>query len=205
MDDPNQITIKAYNQEASKYISETPHTHQPHHKSMLEWIDTALTDLPGHKVLEIGSATSRDATYIRSKGFSVTTSDATSEFVRLLREKGEDTLLLNALTDPLPEGYSLIFANAVAPHFTTPDLLKFLTKANGALQPGSRLAFNLKTGSGEDWVNEKRMEKRYIHYWQPDDIKQLLSEQNFKIIFFDSDATGDLPTHHWINIVVEKQ
>lgn len=205
MTSPNDKTIGVYDKEASAYISKTPPTHQHYHKSMLTWIDMALAHLSGDKVLEVGSATLRDATYIRSKGFIVTTSDASTEFVRLLREQGEKPLLLNVLSDPIPTGYNLIFANAVAPHFTASDLSRFLKKAHGTLPPHGRIAFNLKAGTGEEWVNEKLTARRFIHYWQPDDVKHFLLTQNmFKIIFFETNAKGDLPTHHWINIVVEK-
>ncbi len=205
MIEPNQATIKAYNHEASTYIAKTPHDYQTYHRPMLNWIDTALSELRGKKVLEIGSATPRDASYMRSKGYTVQTSDASEGFVASLRSQGEPAILLNALTDTLPEGYDLIFANAVAPHFTPSDLNKFLEKSLTALPSGGRLAFNLKIGSGDDWINEKLTEKRFIHYWQPEDIHKALTDLACSVIFFDANASGDFPNHHWANIVIEKQ
>lgn len=204
MIEPNQATIEAYNHEASTYITKTPHDYQPYHQPMLNWIDTALTDLRGNDILEIGSATPRDANYIRSKGYSVQTSDASEKFVGSLKASGEPALLLNALTDTIPEGYDLIFANAVAPHFTPSNLIRFLRKTLSALPSEGRLAFNLKIGSGDDWINEKLTAKRFIHYWMPEDVKRTLVGFDCKVIFFDANASGDFPNHHWINIVIEK-
>lgn len=204
MMEPNKATIDAYNHEASTYITKTPHHYQTYHKPMLNWIDAALSQLGGREVLEIGSATPRDATYIRHKGYAVQTSDASEKFVDSLQSQGESAILLNALTDTIPSGYDLIFANAVAPHFTPSNLIKFLEKSFSALSAGGRLAFNLKIGSGDAWINEKLTAKRFIHYWQPEEIKEILTGIDCKVIFFDANASGDFPNHHWVNIVIEK-
>ena len=202
--EPNQITIHAYDQGVRNYILNTPNTHQSYHQPMLRWIDAAVADLSGKKVLEIGSATPRDATYIRKRGFEVQTSDASEGFVQYLRGLGDNTILLNVLTDPIPTGYDLIFANAVASHFTQTDMVKFLDKATASLQPASRLAFNVKLGTGEAWINEKIPVRRFIHFWQPEDIRSLLDARKLKVIFFESNVAGDIPSHRWINIIVQK-
>jgi SAM-dependent methyltransferase len=205
MIEPNQATIEAYNSEINAYINKTPSEYRSYHRPMLNWMDTALEGLHGITVLEVGSATPRDARYIRSKGYSVQTSDASERFVRSLKEIGEPAILFNVLTDPIPGRYDLIFANAVAPHFTRPDLIRFLDKVDSSLTPSSRLAFNLKIGDGEAWINEKFTSKRFIQYWHPDEIRDILAEYDFKTIFFESDVSGDLPNHHWMNIVLEKE
>lgn len=205
MNEQNKITIDAYNEEVQAYILQTPSDYQEYHRPMLNWIEAALLDLPlNSRVLEIGSATPRDATFMRSKGYHVQTSDGTAAFVDNLRAKGEDAIKLNVLTDPIPGNYSLIFANAVAPHFTLENMQTFIKKTEESLDTGGRLAFNIKQGLGDQWIDEKFDHKRFIKYWQPEDIRNLLLDHKFKIIFFDSSAPGDLPTHHWCNIVVEK-
>lgn len=205
MSDSNKATIEAYNNEVDTYILRTPHEYQDYHKPMLDWINAALENLEGVNVFEIGSATPRDATYMRSKGFTVQTSDVSERFVQALNQSGEKAILFDALEDDLPSGYSLVFANAVAPHFTPEDLKLFLAKMSSTLSEGQRLAFNLKIGDGESWINEKLINKRFIHYWQPEDIKQLLADYaDLKVIFFDADVKGDLPNHLWVNMVLQK-
>lgn len=204
MIEPNQATIAAYDSEIETYIKKTPSSYRSYHQSMLNWIDAALDNVQGDEVLEVGSATPRDARYIRSKGFIVQTSDASIQFVHSLRHNGEKAILFNALTDQVPGKYDLIIANAVAPHFTRENLIHFLDKMSASLTTGGRLAFNLKRGDGEAWINEKLLKKRFVQYWHPDDIRVLLENYSFKTIFFDTNAAGDSPNHHWINIVLEK-
>lgn len=201
----NQLTIQAYNEEIDTYIKVTPSVYQPSHAPMLSWIASALNGLAKDcVVLEIGSATPRDASYIRSKGYRVQTSDATISFVEYLNKNGENAILFNALEDPIPDGYTLFFANAVVPHFTSEDTTNFLQKMFASLPEGGRVAFNVKIGQGDDWINEKLSHKRYIHYWQPDEIKNVILNTGFKIRFFDENIAGDLPNHRWVNIVIEK-
>lgn len=202
---PNYTTIGAYNRKVDAYISTTPKTYQPHHASMLKWIDNALQQIPpAGFILEIGSGTLRDASYMRSKGYSVQCSDASIGFVEYLRNQGDNAILLDLLNDPILDPFDLVFANAVAPHFTDSDVIKAIKNTYSALPQGGVLAFNLKRGYGDAWVTEKIGEKRYMNYWQPDEIELLIKEQGFHITFMDDHAAGDLPTHTWINIVAKK-
>lgn len=201
----NQQTIAAYNHDSELYITNTPPTHQEYHKNMLKWIDTALEGLPKEsRVFEIGSATPRDASYIRSKGYFVQTSDASVKLVDYLKSKGESSIVFDALTDNFPEGYDLFFANAVVPHFTPEDVTDFLRKLESVLSKGGRVAFNIKTGTGDSWINEKLEQKRFTHYWQLKDIEALIEKFHFTKLLVQTGAPGDFPTHSWINLVLQK-
>jgi len=205
MKNPNQTTIDAYNQQVQAYIDKTPRAHQESHKPMLRWIDAALNAIPSNgRILEVGSATPRDANYIRSKGYEVQCSDAPEEFVIRLKQQGEDAIQLNILTDEIQGHYDMIFANAVAPHFTVDDVNLFLDKIHTHLPKDGLLVFNVKQGDSEEWVNEKFDSKRYIHYWMPKDIKEVTVAHGFKILFIETDVVGDLPNHRWTNIVAQK-
>jgi hypothetical protein len=202
---PNKLTLQAYNDAADIYAEVTPPAYTPSHQPMLNWINTSLSGLaPTARVLEVGSATLRDATYIRSKGYFVQTSDAPAAFVENLRKNDPNAIQLNILTDPIPANFDLIFANAVIPHFTEDDMKLFLDKVEQALNKGQRLAFSAKQGQGDSWIHEKFDNKRYIHYWIPESLRNLLLSHHFNIIFFDTGIAGDLPTHTWINVAVEK-
>lgn len=201
----NQRTIQAYEKEAEVYIKNTPSSYQRHHKQMLSWMDALARGKEGRRLLEVGSATNRDATYLREKGLIVQTSDASIPFIDNLKKQGESPLFLDASHNPLPDGFDVIFANAVFPHFTYSGLYDFIIRTSQYFPLGGRLGFNLKMGLGEGWVLEKIGLERFIRYWQPQDIIHLLQSNGFVITFFESNVSGDLPSHLWINIVVEKR
>lgn len=204
--DPNQKTLRAYNRDILNYLKYTPRTFENVKDEMVTWIDSTLDHLETYSshILEIGSATPRDATYMRSKGFSVQCSDASRGFVDYLRKCGEDALLLNVLTDQIPKGlYDMVFANAVVSHFTKEDLRFALKNIYNALPEKGVFAFSAKEGDGETWVAEKSISERFIHYWQIENLTSAVEEIGYRVVFINTNA-GDLPHHRWINIVAQK-
>lgn len=204
-EDPNSLTIQTYNQHVEAYTKTTPSKTEQSDPVMLQWIDASLQLVPSDgTILEIGSAMPRDARYIRSKGFAVTCSDASIGFVESLCEQNEPALLFNAITDPFPGRYHMIFANAVVPHFTLDDFEKVLSKVHSALYRHGIFSFSAKQGVGETWVEEKFEGKRFVRYWQLNALTELLDKHGFEIVF-TSQNIGNLPQHVWINIVARKQ
>jgi SAM-dependent methyltransferase len=204
--DPNKITIQAYNKQANTYIESTPDQYNGSRESLRHWIDEILEWVrPRGSVLEIGSATPRDAKYMRSKGFNVQCSDATPNFVAHLKRMGETPLQLDVTEDPIPnKEYDLIFANAVFPHLTYKSARKALMNISQGLKSEGILAFNVKQGDGDEWINEKFNEKRYIHYWQPHEIYELVKASGFEVITINDGIEGEFPTHIWTRIIAQK-
>jgi len=200
---PNELTIAAYDRNVQSYLDHTSQAYKPH-SHLQAWIDAALSRLaPQSSVLEVGSATPRDARYIRSHGFTVQCSDATPHFVEYLKAQGEPAFILNLLTDPLPPGYDMIFANAVIQHFTREDLPAIFQKIHTALGDRALFAFSTKTGSGETWVTEKFEDERYICFWQPDELEALTRQTGFEIVYAET-ALGDCSDYDWRMIVAQK-
>jgi SAM-dependent methyltransferase len=204
--DVNKLTIQAYNNQANTYIESTPEQYNGSRQSLRDWIDEILAYVrPQGSVLEIGSATPRDARYIRSKGFEVQCSDATPNFVAHLKDMGETPLLLDVTNDPIPhDSYDLIFANAVFPHLNYEAAQRALTNISQGLKSEGILAFNVKQGDGDEWINEKFNDKRFIHYWQPHEIYEAVSKCGFDVITIDDGIEGERPTHIWTRIIAQK-
>lgn len=206
IEDPNEITLSVYNQQTAEYIIKTPPDHNsPSHQWLKRWIGVVLSHVRQQgKILEIGSATPRDARYIRGYGFSVQCSDAAEGFLRYLADEGERPLRINVFKDRIQEKYDLIFTNAALPHLTDWQLQLALDNMHQALNRDGIIAFNVKEGDGEAWINEKFKEERYINYWQVPSIRRVVEEHKFHIISIDSKIRGDLPTHLWIHIIARK-
>jgi SAM-dependent methyltransferase len=162
---------------------------------LIKWLDASLEGLAFQaRILEIGSSSGRDATYIRARGYKVTCSDALSGFVDHLKQQGHDALQLNLLTDPIAQIYDLIIAAAVLVHFTRAETEDALTKIFNALSDQGRLSLTLKIGIGEEWAakNRRDMPPRYFSYWQEDDIRLILAQVGFRKIYIEHSLT---PVH----------
>jgi len=200
----NQRTIESYNKHAEEYILHTPRAVEEHKPEMREWIDNALLSIPPiGKIFEIGSATTRDADYMRRKGYNVTCSDAAVGFLDTMKRQGEVALFFNVLEDEFPRQYDMIYANGVVSHFTPAELVRVLKNIDRGLTPRGIFAFSIKYGTGEEWIEEKFDDKRFTHYWNLEDIFDLLKKEGLEVIF-DNNNIGAFPSHRWLNIVCRK-
>ena len=203
---PNDLTLQAYDKNIDSFLHRTPAAYGAPHIALKRWIDTALSYAkPQGSVLEIGSATPRDAMYIRSHGLTVQCSDAAHGFVKHLQSEGEPAIQLNIIEDTAQKTYDVVFANAVFPHFTIQDTEKALGNIRKCLNPGGILAFNVKQGEGDEWVNEKMHDQRYIHYWQPYEIYEKVINAGYEIIQLEDGIEGDMPTHIWTRVIAQKK
>jgi SAM-dependent methyltransferase len=174
MSEANAETLRSYESHIQRYIDGTP-------PDIPEaWLDTALDGLDTRaRILEIGSAYGRDATYIQSRGFGVECTDAAPGFVRELLGRGFKARLFNLLTDRVEPVYDLILANAVFLHFERARLPDIFRKMRAGLKTGGRLAFSLKDGDGEGWSDEKIGAPRYFCYWRATQLPPLLQEAGY--------------------------
>jgi 2-polyprenyl-3-methyl-5-hydroxy-6-metoxy-1,4-benzoquinol methylase len=198
MNDSNSKTLLSYNEHVREYVDGTL---QIVTGAAKDWIDAAIDNLPLQaKILELGSAFGRDATYIASKGFAVECTDATEGFVSLLQTKGFNARLLNVLSDDLTDKYDLIFANAVMLHFTQSEFSFVLKKLFHSLNKGGRFAFSLKRGKGESWSNEKLGAPRFFCYWEKANLEPLIIEAGFVSWTIDEAVTQRVHAE-WLFII----
>ncbi|PID31905.1 hypothetical protein CR970_03445 [Candidatus Saccharibacteria bacterium] len=204
--DSNDKTLASYNSEYKTYIQNTPQTFVDHYTGMKRWMDALIAALPENgKILEIGSATLRDATYFRSQGCRIQCSDGCKSFVDDLKDKGEPAILLNALTDPIPEGYAAIYLNGVFPHFNADEAKLFLEKCRKSLPGKGLLAFSAKMGEGQNWIVEKISSPRFAHYWDYDELENLLATIGFEVDFKEDGLPADVPDVRWMTIIARKK
>jgi SAM-dependent methyltransferase len=173
----NARTLLSYDERVEAYVDGTS---QEVTGPAKDWLDEALQGLSQTaRLLELGSAFGRDATYIQSLGYCLDCTDAVPGFVELLRQRGFSARLLNLLTDELVGPYDLIIANAVLLHFNYLEFSQVLVKIKSALGHGGRFAFSLKAGQGEGWSTEKIGAPRYFCYWTPEALEPHLAAAGF--------------------------
>ena len=134
MEETNKQTLDAYESGVQQYIQHTPNSRG----AVVEhWINVSLEGVHKEsKILEIGSAFGRDASYIESRGYHVDKTDATSSFVDILKEKDPSSRLLNIVTDEIDDTYDLVIANAVLLHMNNDETKLVIDKVHRALNAG---------------------------------------------------------------------
>jgi SAM-dependent methyltransferase len=197
------ITIDTYNTHVQRYVDKTPGVVSGNVRT---WVDASLGYLAADaEILEIGSASGRDADYIESKGYKVRRSDAAIGFVELLRNQGHsDTRLLNVLTDELGGPYDMVFADAVLLHFTVEEATIVLQKVRSSLKPAGIFSFRLKRGDGSEWSNEGLGAPRFFQYWQPDTLESLLRANEFDVLSLE-DRPSTFNTYSWLQVIARPE
>lgn len=197
----NARTIDSYRRRYQRYIDGTAHEVDGPFK---DWLDRAVAGLPKDaRILEFGSAFGRDASYLQSLGYRVDCTDATAEFVAVLRSKGLDARVLNAITDDLPRDVDLVVANAVLLHFTRAEAADVTGKVYRSLTPGGTFAFTVKRGEGEEWSEHKLGAPRFFCYWTPPPLRDMLTGAGFAEVAIDPGGQ-DMGGRQFLQVIARK-
>ncbi len=197
--DSNARTLDSYEAAAALYAA--AYVSAP--ERLLEWMDRLAERLgEGARVLEIGSATGRDAEHLERRGLRVRRTDATEAFVSELRSRGLDAERLNVLTDDLRGPWDCIYANAVFLHLSPEQLERVLARTAAAVSPGGVLAFTVKEGDGAAWSSHKLGRPRHFTYWREGPLRELIRASPWEL------ESLELQTGHrddWIQCVCCKR
>jgi SAM-dependent methyltransferase len=197
----NARTISAYDQHAQRYIDRTAREVAGASK---DWLDRALAGVAcDARILELGSASGRDAAYLQGLGYRVRCTDATPAFVAALRSRGIAASALNAITDDLPDGLDVVLANAVLLHFTRPEFAAVADKVRRALRPGGRFACTLKLGDGQEWSSDKLDAPRFFCYWREQRLRDALGAAGFTDIDI-REAPGRAGDKDWLHVLATR-
>lgn len=186
--DNQEITLATYERGVLDYASRTKSEVTDEIK---RYLDSILEHVPKTAaILEIGSATGRDADYIESLGYKIDRSDVVDGFIELQQKAGHAVHKFNVLTDSLPNTYDLIIASAVFLHFTEEQFVVALENVRNHLNENGMFVLSVKEGVGEEYSTHKMHAKRYFRYWQEDELREKLIANNFtveKIALFEND------------------
>lgn len=183
MENPSETTIKTYKSGLGKYRERTKTEVSGEFK---EWMDTFTSHLPkGGKILELGSATGRDARYFASNGFQIVCTDVIPQALEELAKEGFETADFDFRNEPKQEwlnNFDGFFANAVLLHAPQDVFENAIANIAKVLKKDGVAAFSLKNGEGEEITEEKMDAPRYFNYHNEEEIRQLLSTLPFEIV-----------------------
>lgn len=199
MEDPSNKTIETYRQNFDKYVERTPVVSSGEFK---EWQDSFLSRIPqGGAILEIGSASGRDARYFAEKGYKVVCTDIVPQALEKLSAEGFETAEFDFRDAPKPEWadkFDGFFANAVLLH-APPDVFEnALRNVAVVLKENGVAAFSLKTGEGEEISMEKMDAPRYFRYHTEPEIREILGKLPFEII-----SISHADNEKWLHVVMK--
>lgn len=180
--DSNLKTLETYQRHFDRYIKNSASVTTGFWK---QWFEYILSDIDKTaRILEIGSASGRDAEFIRGKGYTnLLATDAFDAAIDELSKKGFQAKKFNILTDEIDGTYNLVIAGGVFLHFTETELSSAINKIKTHLSvDNGLLAFSVKIGQGEEWSSHKMDAPRYFHYWLQDELVQFVEENGYKTV-----------------------
>jgi SAM-dependent methyltransferase len=124
-----------------------PHVWNQYHNQLDIYL--AIAGDEPRDILDVGCAQGTLALLLAERGHRVTAADLRQEFLDYARSRhthGDVTFLqVNALEEPIPGRYDLVFANQIVEHVVYPERLAARLKA--VLKPGGRLVMATPNGA----------------------------------------------------------
>lgn len=189
------ITIATYEKMAQNYVNLTSSKVSGVFK---DYIDDFLSRVPKNaKILEIGSATGRDADYIEEHGYHVTRTDVAESFIKYQKGLGKEIEKFDAIDGDLDKQFDLIIATAVLLHFNHEQFSKALENIKRHMSKEGLFAFAVKEGEGEEFTSAKMGQPRYFLYWKTEDLQKELVDHGFNIL-----KIINTPDKKWIHCIV---
>ena len=188
----NDKTIEIYEKFGDRYLARNAEAlkNNPRAKDDDEWqrkliagfVDGLSKDA---KIFEVGSASGRDAKFIRKLGYkNIVVSDAADYFLPLLEEDGFSPIKFNLIKDEFKDKYDFILCWAVLVHFTKKEAKEAIEKMFAALNDGGRIALCVKHKEGheEEWEDFRGMigAKRFFSYWNKEELENFMKKSGFK-------------------------
>lgn len=184
MKNKNNIAIDTYNEIAQEYEKEFGNDY-----SDTPYIDIFLNYLDGKKVLDIGCGVGNLTKYILDKGFNVDGIDLSEEMLNIAKSKYDDInfLQMNMKDIILDKKYDGIMLAYSLFHLTKQEVLEVLPKYYSLLNNNGKMLLILQSGKGEQVIDEplKNGLKMFINYYSLEEIRKVLEDNNFKILYTD--------------------
>lgn len=194
---PSDQTIETYRANFDKYVDRTPTQPSGEFK---EWVDSFASQVSaGGLILEIGSASGRDARFLALKGFTVVCTDVVPEALSNLSNEGFETQEYDFRDEPKAEwigNFDGVFANASLLHAPQEIFENALKNIARMLKQDGVFAFSLKKGEGEEITFEKMDAPRYFNYHSKAEIRRIMTSLSFEIL-----SISDAEQGKWLHVI----
>lgn len=182
MFEENKLVVDTYNGIAKKYDEEYGNDY-----SDIPYIDKFLDSLFGKDILDIGCGVGSLTNYMYEKGFNIVGIDLADEMLKIAknRYKNIDFMKMNMKNITLSNKYDGISLLYSLFYLTKKEVKEVLPKYYNLLKAKGKMLLILQNGDGEKIVDEPldNRFKVFVNYYSLDEIKELLEQNNFKILY----------------------
>lgn len=178
----DKLVIDTYNKIVNEYENEYGNDY-----SDALFIDTFLNSLNGKEVLDIGCGLGNLTNYMKEKGFNLTGIDLSDEMLNFAKSKYKDITFLKMNMNDIKfdkkfDGISFLYSLF---HLSKKEVVNALPKYYNLLKDDGKMLLIMQEGDGEKIVDEplNKNLKMFVNYYSLDEIKKVLEEANFKVIY----------------------
>lgn len=166
-------------------------------------VDLFNDNLPGKKVLNLGSGTGRDSLLLRERGLEVTCFDGSPNMVHTTEKLGFRSILGDIRSINLPDvSFDGIWAYSSLIHVTTLEMKDILLKLHRILKKDGLLLLGLIQGTGNETLAIGGSEfARYFEYYDHNKIEEILKDLHFRQVFSEEYKPGN---HVYLNYILQK-
>lgn len=193
-------TIDAYDLYHEVYDFETKDFWEKFPESIITGF---VNQLPGKRVLDLGSGPGRDALLLRDKGLDVVCVDGSKKMVEATRKLGFESRMLDFRELDFPVNtFDGIWAYSSLIHITLEESHLILQKLHGIIKQDGAVLLGLIQGDGNEVVSIGQSAiTRYFEYYDRNKLNNLLEGTGFTIA---SSTTFKPGNQTYLNILLKK-
>jgi ubiquinone/menaquinone biosynthesis C-methylase UbiE len=175
-------TINTYNKMAKEYDEETVDFWDRFPRSILD----TFVNLVSGKILDIGSGPGRDGLLLKNSGFDVICLDASTEMVKIAKERGLVSIEGDFLNLPFENGsFGGVWSYTSLLHIPKSEIESAFKEISRVLNTGGVLGLGLIEGEEELYRESSGMNmERWFSFYTKEEIRNLFLKFEFEEVFF---------------------
>lgn len=150
-----------------------------------DFMDAFVEQLPGNRILDLGSGSGRDAVLLRDRGVEVVCLDASKAMVDMTTKLGFESHLADFSHIDFPSGsFDGVWAYTSLIHVPKVEAAKAITTVRRLLKQSGIFAIGVIEGDSAGMVERKTMPgtSRYFKNYSSQELQELIEPLGFKFL-----------------------
>lgn len=165
-----------------------------------------LKDEQKQTLLEIGAGHGRDSRFFQENGLEVSCIDLSPEMVRLCKQKGLNTLIMDMIDlDFSNNSFDAVYSLNSMLHLSKKELPTVLQNVRRVLKASGLFFLGIYGGYDFEgiWENDSYDPKRFFSLHSDEKLKQVVTE-SFALVSFKQVRSGDDDQLHFQSVILRK-